>query len=469
MNKIIIQPASGPEPREHFKKTIDKGVRLDEISGYLGSKEIEQLKFIYGGSQIFIWGVVPGDNDRNVSKWEKIKVNDVVLFYQQDFLKLMAQVILKIHNEALAEYLWGRNKEGQTWEYIYFLNNKTKIMINRDKLNNILGYSKNYYHYGLNVLDHKKTNKLCSNYPVINDFLEEVKEGMPKIAPGDIINFEEFKKIHKNTNVGIYVKDKIARSIRFDISEHGAYPDRWIEEGKILDYTGQGRIEDGDQKWNIFNLGIRIAHEEQIPVHVFETLPSTTPQKYKYHGEWYVTQFREIYVEEEKRKQLRFSISARPIMDTKKGVRDVSVNPTVDPDESSVDTDEPPIRVQAKTIRIIRDTKKSRELKEFYNHKCQVCSKQLYKAEDSFYSEAHHLRPLGGDHKGLDSKKNMLVLCPNHHALFDYGVIAVDLDDMKIKHINPKAEENRFELEFSHRIDIENLKYHFENIFKDSR
>ncbi len=74
---------------------------------------------------------------------------------------------------------------------------------------------------------------------------------------------------------------------------------------------------------------------------------------------------------------------------------------------------------------------------------------------------------IGG--RSLDSKKNMLVLCPNHHALFDYGVIAVDPDEMKIKHINPNAEENRFELEFSHRIDIENLKYQFENIFKDSR
>lgn len=60
----------------------------------------------------------------------------------------------------------------------------------------------------------------------------------------------------------------------------------------------------------------------------------------------------------------------------------------------------------------------------------------------------------------------MLVLCPNHHALFDYGVIAVDPDDMKIKHMNKKAEENNYKLTYSHSVDIENIRYHFENIFK---
>jgi len=34
----------------------------------------------------------------------------------------------------------------------------------------------------------------------------------------------------------------------------------------------------------------------------------------------------------------------------------------------------------------------------------------------------HHLRPLGHPHDGPDNESNMLVWCPNHHALFDLAV-----------------------------------------------
>jgi saccharopine dehydrogenase-like NADP-dependent oxidoreductase len=50
----------------------------------------------------------------------------------------------------------------------------------------------------------------------------------------------------------------------------------------------------------------------------------------------------------------------------------------------------------------------------------------------------------------------------------DYGVIPADPNDMKIRHINPGAEENNFKLTYSPRIDIKNIQYHFENIFKGS-
>jgi len=47
----------------------------------------------------------------------------------------------------------------------------------------------------------------------------------------------------------------------------------------------------------------------------------------------------------------------------------------------------------------------------------------------SWYAEVHHLKPLGQD--GPDTDANMLVLCPNHHVLFDYGVIAINPEDTK--------------------------------------
>ena len=87
-----------------------------------------------------------------------------------------------------------------------------------------------------------------------------------------------------------------------------------------------------------------------------------------------------------------------------------------------IDLPEPPPRCEAQVSRIIRDTKLARELKIFYGFACQVCGLRIEPSCDSFYVEVHHVRPLGGGHDGLDTHDNMLVLCPNHHAMFDFGI-----------------------------------------------
>jgi hypothetical protein len=82
----------------------------------------------------------------------------------------------------------------------------------------------------------------------------------------------------------------------------------------------------------------------------------------------------------------------------------------------------PPDRIDAHVQRIVRDTFAAKSLKALYDYKCQICGLRIEPASGSYYVEAHHVRPLGGGHSGLDTHTNMLVLCPNHHAMFDFGI-----------------------------------------------
>jgi hypothetical protein len=90
-----------------------------------------------------------------------------------------------------------------------------------------------------------------------------------------------------------------------------------------------------------------------------------------------------------------------------------------------------PVKIKQSVYRFIRDTKTSREIKGLYEYRCQVCGERLEILPGVFYSEAHHLQPLGGEHKGPDVRDNILCLCPNHHALFDY--FAISLDPAKLR------------------------------------
>ncbi len=93
---------------------------------------------------------------------------------------------------------------------------------------------------------------------------------------------------------------------------------------------------------------------------------------------------------------------------------------------------------------IQRDSSIVIELKKLYDNQCQLCETKLQVDEDNWYSEVHHIRPLGEPHNGSDTASNMIVVCPNCHVLLDFH--AIELNDIHVKE--------------SHSIDKSYLKYH---------
>lgn len=133
-----------------------------------------------------------------------------------------------------------------------------------------------------------------------------------------------------------------------------------------------------------------------------------------------------------------------------------------DVDEESADLN-PPQRTETEVSRIIRNTALVKELKRRYSYTCQVCGDRRRQHPNNPYAEAHHIKPLGDPHNGPDDETNILILCPNHHADFDYGMIAVDPEDLTINH--PYDDQvNDTQLNAHHEVAAKFLTYHNENI-----
>lgn len=60
------------------------------------------------------------------------------------------------------------------------------------------------------------------------------------------------------------------------------------------------------------------------------------------------------------------------------------------------------------------------QIKRYRDHKCQFCSTTILKANGEYYIEACHIKPKAEG--GKDNLNNILILCPNCHKLFDYGL-----------------------------------------------
>ncbi|MDT0676468.1 HNH endonuclease [Autumnicola musiva] len=107
--------------------------------------------------------------------------------------------------------------------------------------------------------------------------------------------------------------------------------------------------------------------------------------------------------------------------------------------------DEETVRVLREIQVIQRKGKLVSTLKKMYSDSCQLCGTKVPIKSGKFYSEVHHIIPLGNPHKGKDTLNNMISVCPNHHVQLDLRAI----------HLNP----SQFVLN-NHVLSKESLQYH---------
>jgi len=139
----------------------------------------------------------------------------------------------------------------------------------------------------------------------------------------------------------------------------------------------------------------------------------------------------------------------------------LSLDTITDQHPDPIDLKGPPDKIQYITTRFIRDTNASQKLKALYKNHCQICNYRLEISSTTHYSEVHHIWPLhdGGD----DDFGNMIVLCPTHHAEFDYGIICLDITGTSIldKFSNKIAD---LFIKQNHNISHKNIKHNLKRL-----
>ena len=96
------------------------------------------------------------------------------------------------------------------------------------------------------------------------------------------------------------------------------------------------------------------------------------------------------------------------------------------PHASDIEPPSTPERILTETYRILRDTELARKIKALHKNICQLCGEMVTLKNGETYAEAHHIKPLGSPHNGPDVAENIVVLCPNHHVMLDYGAISLE-------------------------------------------
>ena len=168
MGKIILQPSGSKAARVHYDDTIKNPVSLSRISHFVDSRQLNILNEIYD-EDAFVWGVTAGKNFINKNKWDRISKGDTALFSSDGRIFASGTVTYKLHSAELALDLWGKDSEGFTWEYVFFLDEIKRINIPYLDFNKAIGYSDNFIIQAFSVLDEVKSSKIFASFNLLSE------------------------------------------------------------------------------------------------------------------------------------------------------------------------------------------------------------------------------------------------------------------------------------------------------------
>lgn len=177
MTRIILQPCGNKDSRAHYADTIESPVELERVAEFLDAGTVDSLRSSVSEGTVATWGVTPGKSGGNVAKWERVDSGDIALFSREGQIFSAATVVMKIHNERLAEALWGRDSNDQTWEYIYFLAEVRPLSVSYADFNAAAEYDENYVIQGFNVLDPDRSRVILDRFDLESEaYLPSVSE-----------------------------------------------------------------------------------------------------------------------------------------------------------------------------------------------------------------------------------------------------------------------------------------------------
>lgn len=268
--------------------------------------------------------------------------------------------------------------------------------------------------------------------------------------------------IHRAPVAGIDGNSKVGCS---SIVLNGGYVDD-SDLGDEIVYTGHGgndpntKKQIADQNWDDpGNKALMISQLHGKPIRVTrgsKHKSEYSPEEgYRYGGIYYVTDyFEDIGTDGFRICRFRLVKADRPVRREEDEEEDNSSSEA----EGHAETQ----RRQSTTMRIVRDTLLSKQVKEMYNFQCQVCLVRIA-VRDVPYAEGAHIKPLGNPHNGEDKIDNLLCLCPNHHVMLDKGAFTIE-KDYSLTGLTEKCPD-KLSVHKDHEINSDNLNYHMGRIF----
>lgn len=170
MNTVALQQVSSNFARRNAKRTLEKPIGLKYVLPFLEERSRSVLEKTCKNGVVYVWGSKP---ERIHQTFKMFGRSSLVLFRRGAQIYKYGVVIEKVESEPLAESLWGKDEDGETWSTIYFFAKLTDKIIPAAQVNRHLARNPRDHWQGLVVLTMKDSEK-------VNEFFASNSRGSNK-------------------------------------------------------------------------------------------------------------------------------------------------------------------------------------------------------------------------------------------------------------------------------------------------
>jgi putative restriction endonuclease len=172
MTQVFVFVSGNPDAQRHLADTIENPIDDEMVFDGFPSTYRKDLEGIREeGNGFYAWGAVPGD--MNTLRWNQMKQGDYVLSSYDNAYHHAARVLAKYDNRRFAERVWGRDNEGRTWRYMYFLTEP--VAIDR-RVPEVADYLNAGYR-GFTRIRPDKVDAIVCEFGSVDEFIHQVLRG----------------------------------------------------------------------------------------------------------------------------------------------------------------------------------------------------------------------------------------------------------------------------------------------------
>jgi hypothetical protein len=105
-------------------------------------------------------------------------LGDYILFWQRGKITLIGEIAWKVKSKELAEYFWGVNQVGETWEQIYFIINERELSVPAQELWQYLNYKEHLTPQGFMRIESLRVAAIEARYGGFYDVILRLQQGL---------------------------------------------------------------------------------------------------------------------------------------------------------------------------------------------------------------------------------------------------------------------------------------------------
>ena len=153
----------------NLKRTIDDGIKLEEVLSKPDFPHDVLLKYYKDVKRIFVWGSIPSNQNRRI--WEKMKQGDYFFILVGEELRYIAKILYKVESKSLGKFFWGETKSGETWSLIYFLSAPIRIIVPEEKIREISKGVASFGPRGLSRFSDERIENIVKIFGSVDNFV----------------------------------------------------------------------------------------------------------------------------------------------------------------------------------------------------------------------------------------------------------------------------------------------------------